>query len=297
MRTTKRFTPAVLRRFAQQGRGLGTFDDYTAWHQVSRGDPASRGRSHIQLWNGRQHDYLSDGEWIVGLFATMVPGLLDIRTQFPLSLEPGRHELAAYSADFFNTWAPGTRELARRLGIPHPAVRQHSEKADWVPTTDLLLTVQTKRGPRLLAITDKPNDEWKNPRPRELFAIEQAYWTAREVDWLLITPAEYCKAVGLTLRRTAEWALGPSANDKELRTAMAVAHRLLYRSERLVIETLAHLLGDMGRAQHALWQAVWSSRLPFDLNRGWRNHLPLRPLDLKAFHAQNPITSRRSAWN
>jgi hypothetical protein len=233
----------------------------------------------------------------MGLFATMVPDLLDIRAQFPLSLEPCRHELAAYSADFLNAWAPGTRELAQRLGIKHPVVRQQSEMADWVLTTDLLLTVQAQQGPMLLAITYKPNGEWKSPRQRELFAIEQAYWTSREIDWLLITPAEYCRTVGLSLRRTAQWALGPRASDKDLRIATAVAHRLLYRSERLVTETLAHLLGSMERAQQALWQAVWSAQLPIDLNRGWRNHLPLRLLDLKAFHAQNPITSRRSAWN
>ncbi|MFG6487960.1 TnsA endonuclease N-terminal domain-containing protein [Roseateles sp. BYS78W] len=297
MRTTKRFTPAVLRRFARQGRGTGIFDAYQAWHQVSRGDPASRGRSHIQLWNGRQHDLLSDGEWVVALFAIMVPGLLDMRAQFPLSLEPGRHELAAYSADYVGAWAPGTRELARRLGIEHPVIRDRSEKADWVPTTDLLLTFTSERGPVLLAISDKPNNDWQNPRQRELLTIEQAYWRAREVEWLLITPNEYCKAVGLTLRRTAQWALGPVVSDKDLRFAVAAAHKLQFRSERLVLETLAQLLGDLGRAQRALWQSIWTGRLPVDLDRGWRNHLPLRHVDLTAFHAQNPIVSRRSAWN
>lgn len=297
MRTTKRFTPAVLRRFVHQGRGTGIFDTYKAWHQVSRGDPASRGRSHIQLLKGQQLDYLSDGEWVVGLFSAMVPGLLDLRPQFPLSLEPAQHELAAYSANFTNAWAPGTRELARRLGIVHPVVRGHSEKADWVPSTDLLLTVASERGPLLLAISAKPNNDWRTPRQLELLSLEQAYWRAREVDWLLITPDEYRKAVGLTLRRTAQWALGPSASDKDLRTAVAVAHKLQPRSERFVVETLAHLLGDIGRAQNALWQAVWSARLPVDLDRGWRTHLPLCYLDLAAFHAQNPIVSRRSAWN
>lgn len=297
MRTTKRFTPAVLRRFVDQERGGGILDAYTAWHQVSRGDPASRGRSHIALWNGRQLDYLSDVEWVVGLFATMVPGLLDLRPQFPLSLDPAKHELAAYSADHISAWAPGTRELAHRLGIKHPVIREHSEKADWVPTTDLLITLTSGHGPLLLAVSAKPNSGWRNPRQIELLSLEQAYWRAREVDWLLITPDVYCKAVGLTLRRTAQWALGSRASDKDLRIAEAVAHKLQHRSERLVIETIAHIFGDIARAQNALWQAIWSARLPTDLDRGWRNHLPLRHIDQAAFRAQNPIASRRSAWN
>lgn len=297
MRTTKRFTPAVLRRFARQERGIGTFDAYRSWHQVSRGDPASYGRSHIQAWNGRHHDYLSDVEWDVGFFAIMLPNVLDLRAQFPLSLDPARHELAEYSADYFNSCLPGTRELARRLGIRHPVIRGDQDKADWIPTTDLLITVASDQGPQLLAVTDKPGNDWQKPRQRELFAIEQAYWQVRGVEWLLITPAQYLKPIGLTLRRTASWALGPKASEKDLQVAAVTVHRLHMRSERIVLETLADLLGDMLRAQCALWQSIWTGLLPADLNRGWRNHLPLRLLDLAAFHAQNPIESRRSAWN
>lgn len=297
MRTTKRFTPAVLRRFERQGRGTGTFDDYKAWHQVSRSDPASRGRSHIQLWKGRQHDLLSDGEWDIGFFAAMVPNVIDLRSQFPLSLDPGRHELADYSADYYNTCIPGTRELVQRLGIKHPTIREGTEKADWVATTDLLLTIASKQGPTLLAVSYKPNDDWQEPRQRELFAIENTYWQVRGVEWLLITPQQFCPAVGLTLRRTAQWALDSDVSEKDLRMALVVAHKFQNRSERIVLETLAELLGDMARAQSALWRAIWTARLPVDLNRGWRNHLPLRPLDLGEFHAQNPITSRRTAWN
>ncbi len=63
MRTEKRFTPKVLERFRREGRGTGTYSDYTPWHRVSRGDPSSKGRSHLIVWMDRQRELLSDQEW------------------------------------------------------------------------------------------------------------------------------------------------------------------------------------------------------------------------------------------
>lgn len=67
MRTTKRFTPHVLDRFRKLGRGTGTYQNYIPWQRVGRSDPSSMGRSHLQMWNGRQRELLSDQEW-VGVF-------------------------------------------------------------------------------------------------------------------------------------------------------------------------------------------------------------------------------------
>jgi len=297
MRTTKRFTPAVLRRFERQGRGLGTFDEYLAWHQVSRGDPASRGRSHVQLWENRQLDLLSDIEWTCTLFATMDPEVVDIRPQFPLSLGTSQHELSAYMADYTGLQAPGTQEIAARLGIAHPTVTGQGERSAWVLSTDLLLTLDKHGDKSLLAVSAKPEEGWRTPRQIELFSIEQAYWHARGVQWLLITPAQYSKSVGLTLRRTAAWALGPSVSENDLGLATIVATRLQCRSERLVLETLHQLLKNMDKAQRALWQVIWSGQMPVDLDRGHRNHLPLHHVPLERFIAQNPLRSGRSAWN
>lgn len=52
MKTQGRFTPALLRRWHDKLRGAGTFDAYTAWHQITSGDPSSRGRSTIEFWSG-----------------------------------------------------------------------------------------------------------------------------------------------------------------------------------------------------------------------------------------------------
>lgn len=42
METQGRFTPALLRRWHYMLRGAGTFDPYTAWHQITCGDVFTR---------------------------------------------------------------------------------------------------------------------------------------------------------------------------------------------------------------------------------------------------------------
>jgi hypothetical protein len=122
MRTTKRFTPAVLARFERQGRGTGTYEDYSAWHQVTRGDPASRGRSHLLNWKGRLIHLLSDGELGEQLFATMLRDLDDSLEQHKLTLDDSPHPLLAYGAPVSDELFPGTLRLAEELGIRHPKV-------------------------------------------------------------------------------------------------------------------------------------------------------------------------------
>lgn len=82
MRTTKRFTPKVLARFKRQGRGSGTHDNYLPWHRVSRGDPASSGRSHLLMWRERLRELLSDGEHVEQLFASQLNNLEDCLSIF-----------------------------------------------------------------------------------------------------------------------------------------------------------------------------------------------------------------------
>ena len=124
MRTTKRFTPTTLARFLKIGRGTGTFGNYIPWHRVGRGDPSSCGRSHLQMWKGRQRELLSDGEWVGLFFAASMENLIDLTEQFPLSLESGRHEMSAYLADISSSLYPGTLEIAKRLGIKHPKTKK-----------------------------------------------------------------------------------------------------------------------------------------------------------------------------
>lgn len=296
MRTTKRFTPAVLDRFRTEGRGQGTFDDYVPWHRVSRGDPASHGRSHLVKWKGRQLHFLSDDEWVAGLFATLCTGLVDLREQFPLSLHAGQHELGAYDVRLGASRHLGTIEIAQRLGSRHPRVNGGGRSAPWTMSTDLLLTLGSGGTHELLAVSCKPKTPDDQSRSHELLQIERTYWQERKVDWILITPDLYEKSVELTLRG-ASWALGDATSPEDQEAAKCIAERLAGASLTTVLYAIAeNLRQELSDASRAFWQSVWNGRLRLDLRRGWRPHLPVHLLPEEKFNGLNPIVCRRSSW-
>lgn len=297
MRTTKRFTPTVLARFLKIGRGTGTFENYIPWHRVGRSDPSSCGRSHLQMWKGRQRELLSDGEWVGLFFAVSIKNLVDLTEQFPLSLEDGQHEMAAYRADTPPSRHPGTLEIAKRLGVKHPKTNEKGLSADWVMTTDFLLTIQlSSQKLELLAVAFKPSADLKNKRTKQLLEIEREYWLARGVTWLLITPELFDQRVALRLRDTMPWALGIAVPESELITAAAISHGLQGHSLTYVLNQLTANFGDDDHAKRTFWQAVWCGKTPLDLRRGWRPHLPISLLSESDFMSLNPIVSRRSSW-
>ena len=298
MRTTKRFTPVVLRRFERERRGDGTYADYRGQHRVTRGDPASRGRSHLLHFRGRLRDLLSDGEWHEQLFATMLPDLDDCREQQPLSVEPSPCVLSEYGDASPLASFPGTQELAAQLGIKHPQVSDRGETVPWPLSTDLVL-IRTSQGRRrsVVAIASKPEADLASPRKRQLLELERAYWRVRGHDWLLLTERCYDRAVALTLRRIAPWALGPASSREHMQTAVEIARRRSDAPFSRVNAEVTDAVGDPDRAKCALWQAVWTGALPIDLVRGWRPHLPLHHIPSDLFWRFNPIAARRSVWS
>lgn len=297
MRTTKRFTPTVIARFLGEGRGEGTYEYYIGWHRVTRGDPASSGRSHIFTWKNRQRDLLSDGELGQQLFATMLPNLDDSLEQYELSPEPSEHPLAAYGEGDMEALFPGTVELAKELGIKHPKLSEKGKTIPWHLSTDLVLVFKSANGKRhILALAYKP-DGWKSKhRSCELLRLEREYWERRGIQWLLISPELSDVRVVLTLRRIACWALAAEVPNELKQLAAQTAIENPFDSLTTVLEKIKPSAGSMELAQNALWQAVWNGGLPIDLTRGWRPHLPLKVITPAQFAQQNPIASRRSAW-
>lgn len=296
MRTTKRFTPKVLERFGREGRGTGTHQDYIPWHRVTRGDPASSGRSHLLMWRGRLRELLSDGELHEQLFASMLPGVDDAIEQCKLDTQEAPHLLTAYGEGKPWELFPGTLTIADTLGIKHPITRDCQSSAPWVPSTDLVLIFRNELGKReVLALAFKPAVESR--RTTALLSLEREYWNARGVPWLLITPDLYDQRVALTLRRIAPWALGGTTSVEDRQITADVARRMAGFSVTRVLYRAADFLGSLEAAQRALWQAVWHGELPIDLRRGWRPQTPLKFISDFAFWDLNPIASRRSAWN
>lgn len=297
MRTSKRFTPKVLDRFKKQGRGLGTLKNFKPWHRVGRGDPSSKGRSHLQMWHERQRELLSDKEWVGLFFAVSTKFLFDLLEQFPLSLAAAAHELSKYTVDASQTTYPGTVELAERLGIKHPKTSESGTTSEWVMSTDLLLVLRSPSGKlELLAVSIKTDEDFSKKRTKELLSLEREYWISRGVTWLLITPSLYDKRVGFRLRDTMPWAIEHLVCEDDLVTAATVATELQGRSLPHIYETLSAKFGSLDYAQRSFWQAVWCGKIPLDLRRGWRPHQPIFLLSGEEFVSLNPIASRRSSW-
>lgn len=300
MRKGLRFTPARLEKWRDEGRGTGTGSDYQPWHQVTRSDPGSRGRSHLINWRfGRLHHLLSDQEMVAFAFASMLPNLVDLREQYPLAHEVGEPEIAAYQSSANVLAAQGTLQISEDLGHKHPVVRKDGVVALWVMTTDLVLTLKNPAGRcKLLAISVKLDSELSNPRTIELLRIEREYWLRQDVFWLLLSPSLYSDSVANTIRIGMPWAVDVSPVSSEILDALAVT--LPSPGGMTLSSIIAHVTQVLpvakAKALYVFWQAVWTGRVPLDMSRSMRPNEPISLLSPAEFWRQNPIVSRRTAW-
>lgn len=302
MRRGQRFTTTKLDNWTRQGRGTGTLTDYSPWHQVTRGDPSSRGRSQLLQWShtGRSHHFLSDGESDVFAFISMLPNIVDVREQVPLNLEEHTAQVAAYSAKHQHQTARGTLACAEMLGFKHPVLRSCGETAPWVMTTDFVVTLEAGAGQyELLAISVKPDNDLVVERKRQLLQLEREYWSSQFVQWLLIAPQVYDRRVSGTLRSALPWGL------PKLDTDLVATDHLLFCAANessfegmSLTEALRWLSSRLGvsiePAQRTFWQAVWKGIIKLDLRRtGWPSE-PIHLLSEAEFLELNPIAMRRS---
>lgn len=298
MRKTKKFTPDLIEKYHQLGRGTGTFGDYIPFHRVGRSDPSSKGVSHLTYWGNRYQELLSDGENDSLLFSLMLPNLIDIREQIPLSYESSFHELRDYSIHATNEYFPGSKDICNELGVKHPTANGNGRSIPWTMTTDILLTLSYPNGKLyMLAISKKPGYLNLDDRMKERLEIEKSYWESRGIKWLLITPEIYELSVALNLRRTYQYVVNSKLETSELVKHKELITELSGHPLYFVLHKLEDLLGDISHAQRVFWQNVWSGNVPIDLRRGWRPHDPLEIISTQEFWKFNPILSGRSAWN
>ena len=290
----KQFTPRMLQRFDEEGRGLGTYGKYLAWHQVTRSEPASHGRSHILRWprTSRDHHLLSDVERDTFLFGAMVSD--DMREQLPLHLEAAPPESQAYNPNQQSPWFPGTLEICDSASIRHPRITAPGESINWVMTTDLVLRLRRPPHP-IVPISVKYDSRFKRPRSTALLLVESIYWAKRGTPSLLITTAHYDKRVANALRISQPWAM----NEEFRPDLTGIDFELLIR--RMDGLTVEHALRVLARelqfsrpqAQCAFWQAVWAGFLPINLSKvGWPDSR-LSFLPTAEFWGQNPIVALR----
>ncbi len=297
MRTTKRFSPKVLDRFLREERGTGTGPEYIPWHQVSRGDPSSSGRSHLMHWGSRLRELLSDGELGCQHFVVMLNDLEDCLEQYPLDIDNGSHLLNQYGHGSPLQTYPGTQTLADELKIKHPITTEKDRSAPWRATTDFVLIRRTPSGELFLtAIAFKPSSVTLSNRSKQLLSLEREYWLRRGATWLLITPELYHPYVDQNLKSTAPWAIFGDASRQARAVARAIAKENSSLSYSRVLDLIAERVGSILDAQNAFWKAVWSAELPIDLRIAFHPKLPLQYLTQPEFMALNPIYTGRSAW-
>lgn len=159
---------SVIEQRIAEGRGKGTGASYDPWLHVQ--DVATDGRAwRIKGWKtGRDHHLLSDHEHDYYLIAHWSQKVVDIREQFPLPLET-------------------TLEIAKKIGIPHPADRR---KNPVVMTTDFLVTVSTPAGNVDWARAIKPSSQLQKQRVIEKLEIERIYWQTNNISWGIVTERE-----------------------------------------------------------------------------------------------------------
>jgi hypothetical protein len=250
------------------------------------------------MWQERQRELLWDGEWVGLLFSTMISNLLDVREQHRLSTEDGPFELALYDVRYGGKNYPDTLVIAKQLGFKRPRVNGDGTSDDWKMTTDQVLGLRRSSGDlELLAVAYKPNNSELTIRNRQLLAIEKAYWDARGVVWILITPELFSESVGLTLRRAVPWGLGTAVSTSDIAVAVHAVDRTLGHTFTYTLDSITKVLREKDLAQRAFWQSVWSGAIPMDLRAGWRPHLPIKPLSPDDFASLNPVISRRTSWN
>jgi hypothetical protein len=159
-----------IQKFIKEGRGKGFGKSYKPWLKIQ--DVPSHGRSsRIQGWKTeRMHHFLSDHEKHYFYLLEWSDIVLDIREQYPL-LE---REIV--------------QQIAADAGIEHP--KDKETQTPLVFTTDFLISIVVNGKIVELARTIKPAVELDNPRTIEKFEIERRYWTAKGINWGIVTEKE-----------------------------------------------------------------------------------------------------------
>jgi|JI9StandDraft_1071089.scaffolds.fasta_scaffold00138_23 hypothetical protein len=160
-------------RFAQK-RGQGILKDYKPWilvHEISSSGVSWRIRGRK---TGRVHHLLSTLEKLVFLHLDSRKEVLDIREQFPLSLDE-------------------TLRISDSFNIKHGQDQGEFK----VMTSDFLIDLPGKQ----IVLSVKPRENITR-RVVQKFQIEWAYWREQNVDFFVVTEEEIANLTNLTIWNT-----------------------------------------------------------------------------------------------
>lgn len=169
----------AIERRLNEGRGQGRGADYRPYIQVhdfvSYGQ-SNRIKSHLHGRTCHLHSKLEADSFFA---FHALPNLKDLREQYPLELDE-------------------TTAIADELGIVHPTDPKSRELS--VVTTDFVLTFQNGGRDVDVAIAIKPAADLASSRVLEKLEIERVYWSARKINWHILTENVLPRAIVKNMR-------------------------------------------------------------------------------------------------
>jgi len=252
----------IERRLAE-GRGQGRGADYKPWIMIHEFPSQGRAHREISPLNGRVCHLMSDLEDDAFVAVYALPGLRDTREQYPLEPEE-------------------TLGIAERLGIAHPTDPVSHELN--VVTTDNLLTFHDGLREFDIAVAIKPSAHLSSRRTLEKLEIERVYWSARNIEWRLLTERELPRSLVKNMRwllphlNLTESSDFPGEVVSRIRTVMEPA---VTEGRRPLAEIVAECDDRLGLAagsalsvtRHLIGICVWPVDLTVEID-------PQRPLGL-----------------
>lgn len=188
---SKLMTQQRIDRRIKSGRGSGVRESYEPWVKVW--DIKSKGVSHLVsgVKIQRTHHLLSNAERDYLTVLERENSIIDIREQYPLLTQAE------------------TQAIANSLNYRHPVYPE--TQVPVVMTTDFLITYLDSSGEvRLAARSVKYRKEFEDAgidvrnRMAEKLAIEEKYWSMRDVEWKLVLHENLSRnrIANLTILRT-----------------------------------------------------------------------------------------------
>ncbi len=250
----KGLTTKDIDRRLKQGRGQGAGQHYQPFINVR--DISSIGRSHrlLGIKAKRIHHLFSDLELAVFLSLDWSSKVIDIREQFPLSVDQ-------------------TTLLAEKAGIKHNAYRG----AHQVVTTDFLVDMDDNTTPQI-ALSAKYAKDLEDARVIEKLELERLSWQEKGIPWYIVTDREISKTVFTNITWLYPVKQESVDTDKLLRQFETFTRAFETHPDKKIIAITQRL--DAAYDQEAGYFLFWLRQLLsrryfiFDMNK--------RYLDLKA---------------
>jgi hypothetical protein len=270
----------IERRLAE-GRGQGRGADYRPWieiHDLASRGQANRVKSPLHGRTCHLHSRL-ETDWFHAFHA--LRGLKDVREQYPL-LELDE-----------------TLALADQLGIVHPTDPKSQEAC--VVTTDFLLTFNDGIREFERAIAIKPAADLALERVLEKLEIERLYWSARNVDWRILTEKERPRALVKNMRWLLPHLDLPSSGEftpeliLKIRTVMEPEFAGGSRSLAAMATACDDRLGlapgaSLCVSRHLIGVGIWAVDLMVEID-------PRKPIQLRANGGNHVAATQLAARN